>query len=401
MKTWALGTTALAMLAAVTAASGHPAAAPPGKARIVERALVLRPGDTMARLLSGAGLHPGQIQEVLRAVAPLLPVRGLRPGLDIAIQLDPGSRNALVGLEIETAPGRVIRARPRHGGWTAEEVVAPQQRMLAMASGVIDGGLYPALTAAGLPAGLALPMIRALGHQVDFQHDLQPGDRFSVLFERFRDGDGDLLGHGRVLQVELVLSGRRLSFWRYETADGTEDWFDADGQSLHRAFLRTPLDGARISSGFGMRSHPVLGYTRMHRGTDFAAPQGTPVFAAANGVVVAAGSDESYGRIVRLRHAGGIETRYAHLSGVARGIAPGRPVRQGDVLGAVGSTGLATGTHLHYEVLVGGQPVDPASRAMQAARLTGRDLARFQAARQSLARYAARIRPRTEIAMAE
>jgi murein DD-endopeptidase MepM/ murein hydrolase activator NlpD len=230
---------------------------------------------------------------------------------------------------------------------------------------------------------------------VDFQRDIQPGDRFSVLFERFRDGDGDLLGHGRVLHAELVLSGRRIAFWRHELRDGTTDWFDAEGRSLRRAFLRTPLDGARISSGFGMRNHPVLGFTRMHRGRDFAAPSGTPVYAAANGTVISARHEGAYGRIVRLRHAGGVETRYAHLSGFARGIAPGRRVRQGDVIGAVDSTGLSTGPHLHYEVVIAGRAVDPARQTARSVQLAGRDLAAFHAARRTLAQQAAGIGPRT------
>lgn len=382
---------------------GPPGVALPGAAlaETTERVLIVRAGDTLESILTGAGMDRAEVHGVVAAIRPHFPPRSLRPGQEIALHLDTERDDALVEFEIEPAPGRTIRARLQGGEWQVEEVLAPQQRMLARAAGTIDGGLFPAMTAAGLPPGLALSLVRVLGHQVDFQRDIQPGDRFAVLFERFRDTDGDLLGHGRVLHAEIVLSGRRLAFWRHETRDGTVDWFDAEGRSLRRAFLRTPLDGARVSSGFGPRRHPVLGFTRMHRGTDFAAPTGTPVFAAADGTVVSARSEGAYGRIVRLRHAGNVETRYAHLSAFARGIAPGRRVRQGDVIGRVGSTGLSTGPHLHYEVVMAGRPVDPARQTTRSVQLAGRDLTQFHAARRALTQYAAGLGTRTEIAMAE
>lgn len=365
----------------------------------VERVLVVRRGDTLAELLTGAGAEPAEIAGALAALRPLFPPRGLRPGQEVAVHLDPRRDDALVAVEIEPAPGRTILAALQDGRWQAREDAAPQHRHLAIAAGTIDGGLYPAVTAAGLPPGLALSLVRALGHRVDFQRDLQPGDRFAILFERFRDDTGALLGHGRVLQVELLLSGRRHAWWRFETAEGAE-WYDEQGEALRRAFLRTPLDGARISSGFGRRRHPALGFTRLHRGTDFAAPTGTPVYAAADGTVAAARTERGYGRIVRLSH-GGVETRYAHLSRFARGLRNGQRVRQGDVIGHVGSTGLSTGPHLHYEVVIAGRATDPARQPAQATRLAGAELAAYRAARARLAGAVASMGQRTEIAMAE
>ncbi|WP_137126817.1 M23 family metallopeptidase [Roseomonas sp. HF4] len=373
----------------------------PEASTAAERILVVRPRDTLVGLLTGAGIDDAEAHAAAAAITVLFPARALRPGQEVAIHLDPGDDNTLVALEIEPAPGRTIRARLRDGAWQAQEIIAPRQRLLAKAEGSIETGLYPSATAAGLPPGLTLSLIRALGHEIDFQRDIQPGDRFKVLFERFRDDEGGLLGHGRVLQVEMVLSGRRLAYWRHQGRDGTTEWYDQRGQSLRRAFLRTPLDGARISSHFGNRRHPILGYTRMHAGMDFAAPTGTPVYAAGNGVVASIRHERGYGKIVRIRHPGGIETRYAHLSRFARGIRAGRPVRQGDVIGAVGSTGLSTGPHLHYEVVVGGRPVNPATRTTRTVRLAGRDLTAFNAARRDLARLAETIGTRTEVAMAD
>ncbi|MBP0466997.1 peptidoglycan DD-metalloendopeptidase family protein [Roseomonas sp. PWR1] len=366
-----------------------------------QRLIIVRPGDTLARLLDGAGVDDAEAHAALARLATIFPPGALRPGDEVALRLAPEPLSTLLEIEVEPTPGRTIRAiRQPDGSWRAEETLAPRTRFLVRAEGNVSGGLFPALTAAGVPPGLALSLIRILGHQVDFQRDLQPGDRFSILFERYRDSDGDILGHGQVLKAELLLSGRRLAIWRHRDRSGAVDWFDQDGQSLRRAFLRTPLDGARISSRFGMRSHPILGYTGMHRGIDFAAPTGTPVYAAADGVVAFAGVSGGYGRLVRLRHAGNVETRYAHLSRFGRGIAPGRRVRQGDVIGAVGSTGLSTGPHLHYETLVAGRHVNPARHIERTIRLAGADLTAFRARQRDLERTASRIGARDEIALA-
>lgn len=369
--------------------------------RIEERILLVRPRDTLARLLTSAGIDPTEAHAALAALAAVYKPEDIRPGDEIGIRLSADDTPVLLELELEPQPGRTIRVLPRQGqGWQAEETIAPRQRFVVRATGTIDGGLFPAMTRAGVPGGLALSLIRALGHQVDFQRDLQPGDRFAILFERYRDGDGDILGHGQILRAELTLSGRTLALWRHKDRRGNTDWYDANGRSLRRTFLRTPLDGARVTSRFGMRSHPVLGFNRMHQGVDFGAPTGTPIYAAADGVVVSAKREGGYGLMVRIRHAGGVETRYAHMSRFGRGIASGRRVRQGDVIGAVGSTGLSTGPHLHYEVNANGRPVNPARHVQPTVRLAGPDLATFRTAQRQLDRVVANLGTREEVAMA-
>ncbi len=364
-----------------------------------EQVVIVRRGDTLAGLLLAAGVDSPQAHAAVIAVTPLFPARALRPGQEVTLRTGPDQD--LLTFEIDAAPGRTIRVAFANNRWQAEEHRAPQQRMLALAAGSVDGGLFPAAVEAGLPPALAMALIGILGHQIDFQRDLQPGDRFAILFERLRDPEGELLGHGRLLHVELELSGKRHAYWRADLRNGTTDWVDSAGRSVRRSFLRTPLDGARVSSGYGMRNHPILGYTAMHRGTDFAAPTGTPVYAAADGVVVSARFDGGYGRLIRLRHANGTETRYAHLSAFARGLAPGSKVRQGQVIGRVGSTGMSTGPHLHFEILVAGKQVNPARHHSKPAQLAGRDLVAFQKSRRDLTRLAADLTTRTEIALAD
>ncbi|MBR0672600.1 M23 family metallopeptidase [Neoroseomonas soli] len=369
--------------------------------RFHERVLLVRRGDTLGGLLASAGVDAGEAHAALTALAPLFPPSALRPGDEVGIRLSTDETPTLLEIELEPQPGRTVRVLPREGrGWHAEESLTPRQRFVVRAGGTVDGGLFPAMTRAGLPGGLALSLIRVLGHQVDFQRDLQPGDRFAILFERYRDGDGDILGHGQILRAEFTLSGRTLAVWRHKDGRGHTDWYDSEGRSLRRTFLRTPLDGARVTSRFGMRSHPALGFNRMHQGIDFGAPTGTPIYAAADGVVVSAKREGGYGLMVRLRHASGVETRYAHMSRFGRGITSGRRVRQGDVIGAVGSTGLSTGPHLHYEVIASGRPVNPARHVQQTVRLAGQDLAAFRTGQRQLDRLLARLGAREEVAMA-
>lgn len=366
-----------------------------------ERVLVVRRGDTLAGLLGSAGIDAAAAHAAVAALASLYRPSALRPGDEVAIRLSAGESPDLLEIEVEPQPGRTVRAlRQPDGTWRAAETIAPRSRFLVRAEGTVDGGLFPAMTKAGIPPGLALSLIRILGHQVDFQRDLQPGDRFSILFDRYRDSDGDILGHGQVLQATLTLSGRALAVWRHKDRGGSADWYDSDGRTLRRSFLRTPLDGARVSSGFGMRSHPVLGFNRMHQGIDFAAPTGTPVYAAADGIVVTAKREGGYGLMVRLRHAGGTETRYAHLSRFGRGITTGRRVRQGDVIGAVGSTGMSTGPHLHYEVIAQGRAVNPSRHVQPATRLAGAELNAYRTRQRVLERIAANLRTQEEVAMA-
>jgi murein DD-endopeptidase MepM/ murein hydrolase activator NlpD len=389
------------VLAVATAATQPAATRPAAQPIATTRVLVARRGDTLTRLLASAGIDPAEAEPAIAALRPLFPPRALQPGHEVTLRQDAAGDDALLGLELEPQPGRIVTVLRSGGGWTAREALSEQRRHLVLAHGEVSGALFENLKSAGLPPPLALGLIRALAHEIDFQRDLQPGDSFTVLFERFRDPDGELLRHGEIVHAGFNLSGQRLSLWRYETEDGA-DWYDAEGRSLRRAFLRTPLDSARVTSGFGMRQHPVLGFTRMHQGVDFAAPAGTPVYAAADGVVTLVGTAGGYGRTVRLRHAGGTETRYAHLSAYARGLRPGGRVRQGDVIGRVGSTGMATGPHLHYEILADGRAMNPATTHTETtARLTGRDLAAFLAARRGLQTWLARLEPMQEVAAAD
>ncbi|MGG5890394.1 M23 family metallopeptidase [Falsiroseomonas sp. HC035] len=377
-------------------APGH-ASDPPEEA---QRIVTVQSGDTLGGLLQEAGAVSEDAHAAIAALTPHFDPRDLSIGQEVGVRLD--EEEGLLGLEIAPQPGQTITLRRDGAAWVVQEATAPRMRHLARIEARIEGGVFGTLTRAGLPGPLTHALIRALSHEVDFQRDLQPGDRIAVAFERLRDPNGDLLGHGQLHHAALTLGGEVLEVWRHAGPDGEVAWYRADGTPLAGGFLRTPLDGARLTSGFGMRRHPVLGYSRRHEGLDFAAPRGTPIFAAADGVIASASYERGYGRTVRMRHPNGVETVYAHMSRFTRGLKAGDRVRQGAVIGAVGSTGMSTGPHLHYEIRIAGRAQNPTQVALpNGTPLRGQALAEFQQNRAELGRQLATLSATvTEVAMA-
>ena len=232
-----------------------------------------------------------------------------------------------------------------------------------------------------------IEFIRALSFDVDFQRELKEGQKFTVLLEQLVTSDGRVTHPGRLLAGELRLLKRTVTVIRFRPQGGAEGFYSPQGESVVRSFLRTPMDASKITSRFGMREHPILGFSALHAGVDFAAPPGTPILAAGTGKVAMAGPNGGYGLYVKLQHTSDVATAYAHMSRIGPGIKPGVAVRQGQVIGFVGSTGMSTGPHLHYEFHRGGKPVNPLAQkfAMRAA-VGGKDATRFQGfARQYLA----------------
>lgn len=367
-----------------------------------EQTLTVARGDTLIGLLTEAGVERADAFASIAALTEFFPANALRPGQEILLRMEAEGDSRLIGIEISPSAGRTILVERGEDGWHAEEDRVPEVPHLAQVEAVLNGGVFPALVSAGLPPRLAHAVVRAYSHRVDFQRDLRAGDRVAVAFERMRGPDGTLLRHGRVLYASLTLSGRTQEIWRHDGPEGQVAWYDAAGRPLAGGFLRTPLSGARVSSNYGMRRHPILGYNRMHRGVDFAAPTGTPVYAASDGVVVSIRTERGYGNVIRLRHHNNVRTLYAHLSRFAPGMRAGVRVRQGQTIGRVGSTGMSTGPHLHYELHVGGQAVNPASSRLPAPpALAGAALREFQVARMDLQRQRTRLaRGTSEIALA-
>lgn len=339
-----------------------------------------RPGDTPLKLLARIGVAPEDAQAAARKLASVWDPRDLRPGQRAAVVMQ---SDRLLSFRLALAPDReIVVARDDTGSFVVEDQDRPIRQVVTLGSGTIHTSLSAAASRAGVPAAVAGEMIRAFSYDVDFQREIQPGDAFTVLYHRIDDEFGRPTGIGQMVYAELALSGTRLRLYRFTPKDGEPDYYNATGENIRKPLLRTPIDGARISSGFGMRPHPILGYSRMHQGVDFAAPSGTAIYAAGDGVVVHLGPVNGYGNYVEVEHNQQYSTAYAHLSGFARGLREGERVRQGEVIGYVGMTGTATGPHLHYEVHHQGAQVDPQSIKMPAlTRLAGDQLKAFQANR--------------------
>jgi murein DD-endopeptidase MepM/ murein hydrolase activator NlpD len=364
----------------------QPPAATPASP-VVETSARLKKGGTVAGALHELDIAAEDVANAIAALKARVRLNRLPVGQEITVKLGPAdddSKAVLVALSIRPEPRReVTLERDESGDFSVEEEIFETVARLQRASGMVDGSVINSAEAAGVPRPALVEMLRAFSWDVNFQHDIKVGDRFDVLIEQAWTSDGWPVDAGRVLWAELTTGGGEQSFsiYRFKPHGGEEFFYNSAGESVVKALLRTPLNMSRISSRFGMRHHPVLRFTRLHAGIDFAAPPGTPILAAGAGRVVEAGPNGGYGRWVKISHANGLATGYAHLSRIAPGVRRSARVRQGQVIGYVGSSGLSTGPHLHFELHRNGRPVDPLSMARTAmrTRLGGTELARFKA----------------------
>ncbi|MBX3429809.1 MAG: peptidoglycan DD-metalloendopeptidase family protein [Hyphomonadaceae bacterium] len=360
-------------------------------------------GETLGGLLTRAGASSSDANAALSSISDVYNPRRLRPGQAISLYFQrDGGQAQLTGVAFRSEPGASVTAnRTTTGGFEAREVQMPLTFEIARIAAPVETSLYSSALALGATDREVAALADAFSYDVDFQRDVRPGDRFELVFERFYDDEGNTVRTGDLLYVSLESSRGSRQFYQFMApGDSRPDWYDAEGKSARRFLMKTPINGARLSSGFGMRRHPILGYSRMHRGTDFAAPTGTPILAAGDGVVERAGPFSSFGNYVRIRHANGYETAYAHMSRFARGVRPGVRVSQGQVIGYVGTTGRSTGPHLHYEVLRRGEQINPMSlRVANGRNLSGRALELFMIERariDTLRQVRARENPRQE-----
>jgi murein DD-endopeptidase MepM/ murein hydrolase activator NlpD len=338
-------------------------ALPPPPVRFIEIHDTLRRGETLSDLF---GRHKVNIDFQQLDLSSLLDPRRARAGLIFSFRQALGD-SAPDHVAVRTSPQQRVIFRRISEAWSAISQPIRWHTEETRIEGVIHNSLYEALDAgvsdAQLDSGnrrrLAWDLADVYAWEVDFTRDIRPGDRFRVIFERMVSEDGEVRV-GKVLASDLTLSGKSLTAFRFGGGTGRSAlYYDADGGSLRRAFLRAPVEFRRISSNFaGRRFHPVLGRSRRHEGTDYSAAPGTPVMAAGDGMVLRAGRAGGYGNLIELRHLNGITTRYGHLRAFARTIRRGARVEQGQTIGYVGSTGLATGPHLHYEFRMNGVAKD-------------------------------------------
>jgi murein DD-endopeptidase MepM/ murein hydrolase activator NlpD len=314
------------------------------------------PGETLGALLNRLGVSEQDTALLLSQSAAQIG-RSLRSGQ--RVQANVSEEGELLELRLTGADGTLKQISRQSDGFKLDQPQDVLESRVIMRSGRIESSLFGATDAANLPDSVAVEMADIFGTKLDFRSDLRKGDTFSVIYQiDYRNGEPT--GTGKILSAEYVNDGKPYRAVLYRTSSGQEEYYSPNGESLKKGFLRSPLEFSRITSGFSSsRLHPLLGFYRAHTGTDFGAPTGTRVKATGDATVAFAGRKGGYGNIVILRHSSGIETYYAHLNGFAKGIRPGRPVSQGEIIGYVGMTGTATGPHLHYEVRISGIPRNP------------------------------------------
>lgn len=339
-------------------------------------------GDTLAGVLQNAGLSNAESFKIVEAMSAHYDPRQLKPGQKVRINYTQGDdqSSGFASLGIKIDPVRMVKVLPSDDNTFDAEIEEKElKRRLYAGSARIETSLYGSAARSGLPAGIIAEVIRAYSWTVDFQRDLRRGDTIEVLYEAYETEEGELAHYGDVLHASLSVDGQPFPVYRFEKEDGFVDYYEPHGHSVKKTLMKTPVNGARLSSGYGMRMHPILGYNKMHKGLDFAAPTGTPIYAAGDGIVEYIGRRGGYGNYIRLRHNVSLKTAYAHLHKYAKGLKVGDRVEQGDVIGYVGSTGRSTGPHLHYEVLVSNKQVNPRSVDLPVGeQLAGRDLKKFK-----------------------
>lgn len=337
------------------------AAAVAAPERFMAQERVLR-GDTVAALFERLGVSDSRAIEFLKADSTGRTLfRQLIPGR--MLQAQTGPQGELVALRYFVNASSLLEITRTGDAFSSRQRAVTEAPRVHYKSATIRSSLFAATDAAGIPDAIAIQLARVFATDIDFHTELRKGDRFSVVYEMVYES-GELIAPGRIIAAELVNDGRAYHAVLFRDDEGNDGYYSLDGSNRAKAFLRSPVEFSRISSGFGGRFHPIFKNWRAHTGVDFAAPRGARVIASADGHVVAAGTRGGYGNAVEIRHGGGVTTLYGHLSAFASGVRAGMRVRQGEPIGYVGATGYATGPHLHYEFKITGIHLDPMKVAL-------------------------------------
>ena len=272
----------------------------------------------------------------------------------------------------------VVNIKKEKGIFIAEENQINLIRKEVVLKGEINNNLYSAAINSGIEPNVIIEFARVYGFEIDFQRDIRKGDNFEIYYEKYLDDKGKVRDTGKIIYASMIVNKREINLYNFKIKN-EEGFYDINGKSIVKSLMKTPINGARLSSSFGMRKHPILGFNKMHRGTDFAAPKGTPIMASGSGTITRARWCGGGGNCVKIRHNSTYETIYAHMSKFARGIKEGRKVKQGQIIGYVGSTGMSTGPHLHYEVIVNGKKVNSQKLKLPSGKiLKGEDRKNFE-----------------------
>lgn len=319
----------------------------------------VKQGDTFEKLLQELNIAENEKYIVINNLSKFKLINKLFKGQNISFKLDNNNLVKIIEISIEQTKTKkyVFYRIDNVDKFKYKEVDKELKRKVVFKESEIINSLYSSAINVGIQPNVIIDFARIYGFQIDFQRDIWKNDRFQIIYETFLDSNQKVLDTGNILYANLILQGEENDLYIFKTKAGFEH-FDSAGKSIKKSLMKTPINGARLSSSFGLRKHPILGYNKMHRGTDFAAPEGTPIMASGDGKIIRARWCGSGGNCIKIRHNSTYETVYAHLKNFAQNIKEGKRVKQGQIIGYVGSTGMSTGPHLHYEVIINGKKIN-------------------------------------------
>ncbi|OJV13693.1 MAG: hypothetical protein BGO27_00790 [Alphaproteobacteria bacterium 33-17] len=316
-------------------------------------------GDTLRSILANADISENDAGNIIKSLKKVYDPSKISIGQNISIFYDDFDKTSISAVKFSITSEKTIELSKTDEGFSVKERFIPLVKNYVHVTSKIEGSLFGSTQASDVPSIIAQEFVKQFSYDVDFQRDIHEGDSFDLVYERYYDAYGNYARDGKPIYMSLNLAGEVYKLYYFEGKDGKGDYYSESGASVRKELLKTPINASRISSGFGLRKHPVLGYSKMHKGVDFAAPIGTPIFAAGDGTIIEMGRKGTYGNYIKLKHGSGYSTAYAHCSKFKKNLKLGTRVQQGEVIAYVGATGRVTGPHLHFEVLKGSQHINP------------------------------------------
>ena len=316
-------------------------------------------GETFDKILNNYSIPNEEINQIKKKLNSDYNINNLQPNLEIKITIDQSNNKKITSFLFPVSRTEKIQLTRNldNNLFEKKTIITNLNKKIVFKEGKITQSLYKTAIDLNVQPNVIIEFARIYGFQIDFQRDIRKNDNFQIMYEVFEDDDGKIFETGNIIFADLKLSGKNNALYYFEKK-GSEGHYDENGKSVEKALMKTPINGARLSSAFGMRKHPIDGFNKMHRGTDFAAPMGTPIMASGSGLITRARWCGGGGNCIKIKHNSTYETIYAHMKNFARGIKEGIRVKQGQIIGYVGSTGKSTGPHLHYEVVVNGKKVN-------------------------------------------
>ena len=332
-------------------------------------------GETLSSILKNFNLSEKKIYEIVNKISNFYDLKKLRINQKINFYLD--ANGVVKKIEIEKEIDRTLVINITNEVFI-EEIELEKQNYTMSQEFIILESLYSDGIKNNVPQSILIELIRLFSFDLDFQRDIKSNTTVSISYDVIEIKENNNLKYDDINYALISIEGKKIEYFKFITDEGFVDYFNREGKNVKKSILKTPLDGARLSSNFGMRKHPISGYNKMHKGVDFAAPKGTPIYAGGNGVIEFVGNNGGYGKYIRIRHNNEYKTAYAHLSQYKKGISVGKRVNQGDVIGFVGSTGNSTGPHLHYEIIYRNKHINPMKLKLPSGKvLEGNELKRF------------------------